>query len=130
MHVFALLAIVGTFNCGTARSQGQNGNHLYVLGTGPTCLYWHYRRGCSPASFKVTTMGVDTFASLTFTVRPSPCRVTVDGKNMIYTGSPRSHTWHQSCKRVVKRNYGVVIRRCSGAQGDYVILSPPHSLAP
>lgn len=129
MHVFALLAIVGTFNCGTARSEGQNGNHYQVTGRGPLCLYRHYRRRCAAASFKVTTMGVDTFASLTFTVRPSPCRVTVDGKNTIYTGSPRSHTWHQSCKRVVKRNYGVVIQGCSGAQGNYV-LSPPHSLAP
>ena len=58
-------------------------------------------------------------------IRRSPCRVTVDGKNTVYTGSPRSHTWHQRCKKVAKRTGGVAIIGCTGEQGDY-LLSPPH----
>jgi hypothetical protein len=125
MHVFALLAIVGAVNCGTDKAQGVSGNHYYVIGNGPLCLYRAYRKSCKPATFKVTMMGVDTFASLTFTIRRGPCRVTVDGKNTVYTGSPRSHTWHRRCTRVVKRNEGFYVTGCTGKQGDY-LLSPPH----
>jgi hypothetical protein len=125
MHVFALLAVAGVLNCGTAKSHGDSGNHFYVAGNGPLCLYRAYRRSCKPARLRITAMGIDTFASLTFTIRRTPCRVTVDGKNTVFAGSPHTHTWHQRCSKVVRRD-GIAVTGCTGDHGDYRISPPPR----
>jgi hypothetical protein len=111
-------------SCGSASAKSQNGNQLYVAGTGPACLRRAFG-SCRAASLSVSGHGVDTLLTLTFTVgrKLAACRVSVAGSNTVFFGSKtRKSTWVGTCTAVTKRSEGVVLGGCS--DGDY-LLSPP-----
>jgi hypothetical protein len=111
-------------SCGTVSFRAQNGNQLFILGTGPTCLYRDYG-SCRAAVLTLQGHGVDTMLQLQFTVGRlgGACRVAVAGSNTVFFGSrTRKTTWSDSCTAVTKRPEGVVLGGC--AKGDY-LLSPP-----
>jgi hypothetical protein len=114
----------GTASCGSAAVQGQNGNQLYLPGTGPACLRSAFG-ACRSAALSVRGHGVDTLLLLTFTVerQAAGCRVVVKGSNTVFFGSKTRRTnWTSTCTRTTKRVEGVVVGGCSDS--DY-LLSPP-----
>ena len=114
-----------TSSCGATTVQSQNGNQLFVAGTGPTCLRGAFVAACRSAVLSVRGHGVDTMSALTFTVERETggCRVVVKGSNTVFFGrKTRKTTWTSSCTRTATRAEGVVVGGCS--DGDY-LLSPP-----
>ncbi len=121
---FAGHASGATPGCGTATAQSQNGNQLFMSGTGADCLL-HAFGTCRAATLTVRGHGVDAQLVLAFTVgrRAGACRVGLAGSNTVFFGSKtRKTTWSSTCTRVTKRAEGVVLGGCTG--GDY-LLSPP-----
>ena len=111
-------------SCGSTSAESQNGNQLYVAGTGPSCLRRAFG-SCRAAGLSVSEHGVDTQLTLSFTVgrKLGACRVFVAGSNTVFFGSKtRKTTWSATCTAVTKRTEGVVLGGCGG--GDY-LLSPP-----
>lgn len=110
-------------SCGTASFRGQNGNQLFVPGTGPRCLYQSFAR-CRATSLSLQGHGVDAMLQLTFRIvrRGSVCGVSLAGSNTVFFGSrTRKTTWSDMCAGATERPEGIVIRGCPN--GDY-LLSP------
>ena len=111
-------------SCGTVSFRAQNGNQLFVPGTGPACLYRAYA-ACRAGALALQGHGVDTMLRLSFTVerQGTACRVALSGSNTVFFGSKtRGTDWIDTCTGATKRAEGVVIRGCP--KGDY-LLSPP-----
>jgi hypothetical protein len=104
--------------------ESQNGNQLFLPGTGPACLRSAFG-ACRAVAFSLRGHGVDTQLVLTFTVvrRAAGCRVVVHGSNTVFFGSKtRKTNWTSTCTRTTPRVEGVVVCGCSDS--DY-LLSPP-----
>jgi hypothetical protein len=124
LAAFAGDASGATPGCGTTTAQSQNGNQLFVSGTGADCLRRAFGT-CRAATLTVRGHGVDAQLVLTFAVgrRAGACRVGLTGSNTVFFGSKtRKTTWSSTCTTVAKRAEGVVLGGCTG--GDY-LLSPP-----
>jgi hypothetical protein len=104
--------------------ESQNGNQLFLPGTGPACLRSAFG-ACRAVAFSLRGHGVDTQLVLTFTVvrRAAGCRVCRPRleHRLLRQQDPQDEL-DSTCTRTTLRVEGVVVGGCSDS--DY-LLSPP-----
>jgi hypothetical protein len=90
---------------------------------GADCLLHAYRHGCPSAQYALSSFGVDTIATLRFTLvrRNGKCAITVTRSFRVVPQKPRT-TAAGTCKTLRKTATDIVAAGCSGD------LSPTTSL--
>ena len=89
---------------------------LHKGGTaGATCMLAAYRAGCRPATYTLSSYGVDTIAVETFTTRPlsgGRCGVVVARTFRVVPQQPHVLS-RRTCTRLRRTSTGVVADRCT-----------------
>jgi hypothetical protein len=127
----ALLAalVAGTGHASAPRSCGTlsigPGSLKRGSAAGPACLLQAYR-SCRPATFTLSSFGVDTIAKDVFRVvrTPGSCRVTVAGSLEVVPQQP--HLFHATCQRIQRVANDIVATGCTGKLPATVSLTGRH----
>jgi hypothetical protein len=114
--VLALLS-AAMLSCGT-HSAGPTA--LKSPPTGATCMLRAYRNHCTPATYELYDMGVDTIDRRSF--RIEKCRVLVSESFRVVPRPPQS-TVHAVCAQLQKTATDIVATGCTG-----IHVQPTYSL--
>jgi hypothetical protein len=90
--------------------------------SGATCLLRAYRT-CHPATFRLSTFGVDTIARDVFRVVRTGvvCRVAVTASFEVVP--QQAHHFRAGCRRVRRLGAGIVVTGCSGTLPGTISLT-------
>ena len=105
--MLALLS-AAVLSCGT-HSAGATA--LKSPPTGATCMLRAYRNHCTPATYELAVMGVDTIDRRSF--RIANCHVLVSESFRVVPQPPQS-TIHAVCARLQKTPTDIVATGCTG----------------
>jgi hypothetical protein len=139
MHAMRLAllcsALIAAVVAGTAHASAPRSCGTYSIGpgalrrgspAGATCLLRAYT-GCRPATFRLSSFGVDTIAKDVFRVvrvGGSACHVAVDASFEVVPQQP--HLLHATCMRVKRTTNDIVASGCTGSLPATISLTGGH----